>query len=286
MKTVAIICAFRNEIKTLQKCLDSLVNQTYKNKELILVDDGSDDGSSEIAKEFSKKYNFVKYYKIEHLKNYGCVRPRMHGIEKANSEILFIVDADAYYVENYLELCVPHLNDKNSGVVGKIRVWNPDNFMSKYRDALYRLRYDDVENIKKEIKDNKIAAWIIWRNVYDQVGGYKINESYSEDVDLAKRMIEAGYSIIYEPEALWWHRWKDEFILSIKNNYKIGYLKGNNPKSFNLKMFYFMVFPFLVLFSFFNIYFIVLIILHLTPSIFRSFVLLFKTFSNISLSFS
>ena len=278
MKKVSIICAFRNEIKTLDECLKSLLNQNYKEKEIILVGDGSTDGSERIARGFAKRFKFVKYYKIKHLDNYGCVRPRMEAIKHAKGRIIFIVDADAKYASNYLSHCAKHLNEKNAGVIGKLRVWNPDNFISKYRDALYRLRYDDEKNIKREIKDNKIAAWVIIKKVYDDVGGYKLKESYSEDIDLAKRIMDTGYNIIYEPKALWWHRWKDEFILSIKNSYKIGYLKGNDSKNFNIKMFYFFTFPFLIILSFFNINFIAITLLHIIPSIFRSLILFYKTY--------
>ena len=279
MEKVSIICAFRNEINTLNECLTSLVNQDYKNKELIVIDDGSNDGSEKVAQSFAKRFKFVKYYRIKHIKNYGCVRPET--IEKEfGKEILFIVDADAKYAKNYLSLCTKHLNKKNAGVVGKIRVWNPDNFISKYRDALYRLRYDDIENIKKEIKDNKIAAWVIFKKVYDEVGGYRIKESYSEDIDLAKRIMNSGYNIIYEPKALWWHRWKDEFILSIKNSYKIGYLKGNNPNDFNIKMLYFLAFPLIIILSLINKIFIIALFLHLIPLLVKSLILFYKTYKK------
>ena len=101
---VSIICGVYNEEETFKKHLQSLVNQTYKNKEIIIADDGSKDNSGEIGREFSKKYKFVKYYLLDHKEGYGCVRPRMEAIKYAKGEIYCMVDADAYYDINYIRL--------------------------------------------------------------------------------------------------------------------------------------------------------------------------------------
>jgi len=53
------------------------------------------------------------------------VRPRYIGIENTDGDIIFVVDADAIYEKEYVELCVKHLRDKKTGgVIGKIRVWD------------------------------------------------------------------------------------------------------------------------------------------------------------------
>src|SRR3990167_4051081 len=66
MDKVSIILAFYNEELTITDCLNSLVNQTYKNIELILVDDSSTDKSTFIARDFERRYDFIKYFRIEH----------------------------------------------------------------------------------------------------------------------------------------------------------------------------------------------------------------------------
>src|SRR3989338_6085430 len=66
MDKVSIILAFYNEELTITDCLNSLVNQTYKNIERILVDDSSTDKSTFIARDFERRYDFIKYFRIEH----------------------------------------------------------------------------------------------------------------------------------------------------------------------------------------------------------------------------
>ncbi len=61
-RLVSIILPFRNEIRELGETLQSFIDQTYKNKEVILVDSDSNDGSTEIAKGFAKKYKWIKYF--------------------------------------------------------------------------------------------------------------------------------------------------------------------------------------------------------------------------------
>ena len=94
---VSVICAAYNEEANFEEHLTSLVKQTYKNKEIIVVDDGSIDKTAEIGKKFSKKYKFLKFYSITHKDGYGCVRPRLEAIKNVSGDVLCIVDADGYY---------------------------------------------------------------------------------------------------------------------------------------------------------------------------------------------
>ena len=80
MKQVSIIVPVYNVQEYLNKCLNSIVAQTYRNKEIIVIDDGSTDKSGEIAKKFAKKYSEVKVYRK---KNGGLSSARNYGIKVA-----------------------------------------------------------------------------------------------------------------------------------------------------------------------------------------------------------
>ena len=87
----SIIVPIYNAEKYLRKCLDSLVNQTYSNYEIILVNDGSVDNSNVIIEEYAKKYNFIKSYTKE---NTGVADTRNYGISKVNADYMLFVDSD------------------------------------------------------------------------------------------------------------------------------------------------------------------------------------------------
>lgn len=94
---ISIIVPIYNVEKYIHKCINSIINQTYKNIEVILVDDGSTDRCSEICDEFAKKDNRIK---VIHQKNSGLSEARNTGIENSSGEYLLFIDSD-----DYIEVC-------------------------------------------------------------------------------------------------------------------------------------------------------------------------------------
>lgn len=109
-KKVSIIVPIYNCEKNLKKCLNSLLNQTYKNLEIILIDDGSIDSSLKICKEFQNKSEKIFVYLQ---KNSGPSVARNHGIEKSTGDYIFFCDSDDYIDNNVIELLVNNYKDSN-----------------------------------------------------------------------------------------------------------------------------------------------------------------------------
>ena len=111
MIKVSVIVPFYNVEKYIEKCLISLVNQTLKEIEIILVNDGSKDKSEKIAKEFEQKYpTKIKYYEKP---NGGLGDARNYGIQYAIGEYIAFLDSDDYveptmYEEMYKKACNEH----------------------------------------------------------------------------------------------------------------------------------------------------------------------------------
>ena len=101
MSKISIIVPVYNTEKYLSKCLNSLIKQTYKDIEIIVVNDGSKDKSLEIAKKFAKQDNRIKVFNKE---NGGLSSARNFGIEKASGEYIGFVDSDDYIKENMFEI--------------------------------------------------------------------------------------------------------------------------------------------------------------------------------------
>ncbi|MGT2829363.1 glycosyltransferase family 2 protein [Streptococcus hillyeri] len=110
MSKVSVIVPIYNVGKYLRKCLESIQSQTYRNFEVILVDDGSDDCSIEIAKDFSQIDDRFYYLRKE---NGGLSSARNSGLEKVSGEFVLFVDGDDFIETNCIEELI--LLQKSSG---------------------------------------------------------------------------------------------------------------------------------------------------------------------------
>ena len=100
MKLVSVIVPCYNGEKDIERCLNSIVNQTYKKIEVIVVDDGSKDNSKELIKEYVNNYPNVNYY---YKKNGGLSSARNFGLKKATGDYIAFVDSDDYIDLKMLE---------------------------------------------------------------------------------------------------------------------------------------------------------------------------------------
>lgn len=107
---VSVIIPVYNSEKYLRYCLDSVVNQSYKDIEIIIVDDGSKDNSSEILDEYVGKYPGIKAY---HNENRGVSFSRNFGIDRASGDYLLFHDSDDWLKENAIEGLVKIIGDSD-----------------------------------------------------------------------------------------------------------------------------------------------------------------------------
>ena len=90
---VSVIVPVYNVEKYLDRCLMSLIDQTYRPLEIILIDDESRDASGEICDGYASKYEFIH---VIHQKNRGIGGARNAGLEQASGEYVFFIDSDDY----------------------------------------------------------------------------------------------------------------------------------------------------------------------------------------------
>ena len=110
---ISVIVPVYNVEKYLEKCIDSIINQTYQNLEIILVDDGSTDGSGKICDEYSRKDNRIK---VIHKENGGLSDARNIGIKNANGGLIGFIDSDDYITENMFEVLQKDLRKYNADI--------------------------------------------------------------------------------------------------------------------------------------------------------------------------
>ncbi len=121
MPLVSVVVPIYNVEKYLNRCIESIVNQTYKNLEIILVDDGSTDNSSLICDEWCTKEERIS---VIHKENEGAGMARNSGINKAVGEYIFFFDSDDYIDCNTVEKCIDNaiLNKSDVVVFGRKEV--------------------------------------------------------------------------------------------------------------------------------------------------------------------
>lgn len=122
---ISIIVPVYNTKQYLCRCVDSIINQTYRNTEVLLIDDGSTDGSSEIC----DKYAIDDYRVVTiHKENTGQSDSQNIGLQKAKGEFIAFVDSDDFMLPNMLEVLMQKINayDADIGVCSYIRTAEPD----------------------------------------------------------------------------------------------------------------------------------------------------------------
>lgn len=110
---VSIIVPIYNIHKYISSCIDSIINQTYKNIEIILVDDGSTDASGALCDKYAQEYVFIK---VIHKENAGLGFARNTGIENAKGDYIAFVDGDDYISRDYVEQFLKKMKSKNLDV--------------------------------------------------------------------------------------------------------------------------------------------------------------------------
>lgn len=114
MNKVSIIVPVYNTEKYLEKCIDSLVQQSYENLEIILVNDGSTDKSLLICKAFERKDDRIK---VLNKQNSGVELARKSGYQKATGEFIMYVDSDDYLPLNAVKILLDSVLEENADII-------------------------------------------------------------------------------------------------------------------------------------------------------------------------
>ena len=150
MIKVSVVVPIYNAEQYLKQCLDSIVNQTLKDIEIILIDDGSTDGSAEICKQYLTDFRVSYYYK----ENEGLAAARADGLTRAKGEYIGFVDSDDWLELNTYEEMYNASRINNSDIVfcNCIENENGHRFSPEMRSGMF-----NREEIKAEILPKTLA---------------------------------------------------------------------------------------------------------------------------------
>lgn len=172
---ISIIVPIYNVEKYLPKCIESIINQTYTDLEILLIDDGSTDNSGLICDKYASIDNRIK---VIHKKNGGVSSARNIGLNEANGNYIAFVDSDDYIEKNMYEKMISIINKYNVDIVSCNY-----NHVNEKIEPFFKLDKDEyINNKTKLIEDifqyknydmilfNKLYKKYIWKNIRFPLG--------------------------------------------------------------------------------------------------------------------
>lgn len=193
---VSIIIPCYNSEKYVGRSIESAIDQDYKPKEVIVIDDGSTDKSQNIIR------SFEPYIKWGHQKNGGAPKARNHGLSVASGEFVKFLDADDLLVEGAIEKQVRHTKEteENTIVYGsEMQIDENGNFEESYRS--YRKMKDEEDKIEYILKVNPQTSLPLHKHIFlKAVNGFDETLPRAQEYDLHARMVIRGFDFKYFEE--------------------------------------------------------------------------------------
>ncbi len=222
---VSVIMGIYNTADTLPRAIESILNQTYTNWELIMCDDASTDDTYDVAKQLADKYDNIKLVRNE--KNSRLAYSLNQCLKLAQGEYVARMDADDISLPERFEKQVDFLNNHPEYAVVGCGIINFDE--DGDRNILIAKECPPVLNMKRGVP--YIHPSIMMRKeAYDALGGYYVSErtQKGQDLDLWFRFYAAGFRgyNLQEP-LLKYHTSVDDYKKKRKLKYAIGMMKTN-----------------------------------------------------------
>ncbi len=204
---ISIIVPIYNSEKYLEECIESIVNQSYKNLEIILVDDGSTDNSFDICLNYTNTDNRVKYYKKE---NTGVSSTRNFGINVSTGSFIMFVDSDDILKKNCVESLANIIDDADMASCG-ISLFFPDRAVDCCNPKDIKISLTDINELYLDLEDNYFFNAVyakLYRASIIKRKDIKYDERYSiyEDRDFVFRYLKYCSKISFLQEAMYSYR--------------------------------------------------------------------------------
>ncbi|MCD4655798.1 glycosyltransferase [bacterium] len=217
---ISVIIPVFNGADYVDKCLISLGKQSISRNcyEIIVVDDGSNDGTPEKVKSICDK--------LIQIENSGPAVARNRGAQSASGQILLFTDADCIPEPDWIEkMSAPFQKETVSGTKGAYLTYQTQ-IIARFIQSEYESKYNYMSKHKFiDFIDTYSAGFR--RNIFLKLGGF--NENFPgasvEDQEFSFRMAEAGYKMVFLPEARVYHRHAQTLTHYFRKKFNIGYWK-------------------------------------------------------------
>jgi len=225
---VSIIIPCRNEVRFIEKCIDSVIYNDYpKDKLEILIMDGvSEDGTREIVKEYQKKYHIIKL-----LDNPKKITPCALniGIKHAKGQIIMRIDAHSTYEKNYISKCIKYLEEYNADNVGGIWKIVPRENTIIGKTIVFSLSHPfGIGNTHYRLGPKKprwvdtVPFFCCKKEVFKEAGLFNEKLPRGQDMEFSLRLKKAGFKTLLVPEIVSYYYTRSDLKSFCKHNFKNG----------------------------------------------------------------
>lgn len=199
---LSIIVPIYNAEKYIEKCLDSLINQTRKEKiEIILINDGSTDNSSNVIKRYISKLvdedkEIIRYYEKE---NEGIAKTRNYGIEKAKSKYIMFVDSDDYIDTRLVEKIEKYMQQNVDIIKFKLqKVDEKGKIIEKIQGPVFdKLTGEEAFNYMycNDVLIDSPCVYVIKKDLFTK-NNFRFKQTYHEDFGLIPLIILSAETVV------------------------------------------------------------------------------------------
>ncbi len=228
----SVIVPVYNRPNEVDELLESLTKQTYKNFEVIIVEDGSSILCKDIVDNYAKELD-IKYFFKE---NTGPGFTRNYGAEQASGEYLIMFDSDCIIPEKYIEIIEKELAKTNVDAFG-----GPDKALDTFTPIQKAINYSmtsffttgGIRGGKKKIDRYYPRGFNfgIRRSIFDILNGFS-KMRFGEDIDFSIRIYQNGYYVKFIPNGYVYHKRRTDFKKFFKQIYNSGIARINLYKKY------------------------------------------------------
>jgi len=199
---VSVIIPAYNEEENIGATVKSVLRNTYRNIQVLVINDGSKDNTEKIVQQLVKQH--PKRLQLLTIENGGKAQALNYGFARAQSDVVVTLDGDTIFDRETITNMVQHFRDPNVGAVaGKVCTTRSRNILNLFQAAEYVIS----QNMDKQGFNTINAVGIVpgpvgaWRKSFVlAAGGYSV-DTLVEDQDLTLALLAAGHRVVYEPQA-------------------------------------------------------------------------------------
>ena len=221
---ISIIVPVYNVEQYIQQCLNSLVNQTYNNLEIILVNDGSIDNSGKICDEYAQKDRRIK---VIHQKNSGVSSARNNGLNMVTGDYIMFIDPDDWIEVNACERLIKILKKDNLDVL--IFNYYKEYLYNSEKHKLYDYKNSNGKTLIYSLQAKILSPSIKISNFNIQGIGFTWNKIIATNVIKNQRFLFEGKKALFEDVLFYYDLFEKTNIIGVCNEYLYHYrVLGNS----------------------------------------------------------
>lgn len=236
---ISVIVPIYNVEKYLDICIESIVNQTYKNLEIILVDDGSLDNCSQICDKWAEK---DKRIVVIHKKNGGLSDARNAGLNIATGEYIGFIDSDDWISKSMYEMLIKEMKKYNCDIIEcGINYINDENGRIIRTTDCRNKHIFNVDEAMFELVNEKLLHQVVWNKLYRKecINGFLFKfGKYNEDEFWTYRIIHKSKKVMCIPNKLYFYRQRGDSIMGNFSEKNLDALESRYERLIFFKKYY------------------------------------------------